>query len=111
MGYPTPLLGAKLAQLKAQNEATRQALLATALFWLEHHAAEFGIRAGYVFGAITQAGCFSARSDVDLAIENLRQGNPFGLAGSLSSHLNREVDLAPLEQPHFVDKIRQTGIV
>lgn len=108
--FPTPLLDAKLAQLQQQSEQDRQQRLQQALNWLQHHAAQFEITQGYLFGSITQAGRFSPESDVDLAVESLQQGDPFGLASYLSLHLNREVDIVPLDQCHFAQKIRQTGI-
>lgn len=109
--FPTPLLDEKLAQLRQQSERDRPQLLQEALIWLQHNATRFGIERGYLFGSITQAGKFAPESDLDPAIESLNQGDPFGLAGYLSLHLNREVDVVPLDQCYFADKIRQTGIV
>lgn len=109
--FPTPLLDETLARLQQQSERDRQQLLQEALIWLQHHATEFGIERGYLFGSMTQAGRFSPQSDLDLAVESLKQGDPFGLASYLSLHLNREVDVVPLDQCHFADKIRQMGIV
>jgi predicted nucleotidyltransferase len=77
---------------------------------LQEHASQFGIERGYLLGSVTQVGRFSPQSDLDLAVESLQQGDPFGLAGYLSLHLNREVDVVPLDQCHFADKIRQQGI-
>jgi hypothetical protein len=108
--FPTPLLDEKLTRLRQQSERDRQQLLQSALMWLQHHAIQFGIERGYVFGSITQPGRFSPHSDLDLAVESLQQGDPFGLIGYLSLHLNREVDLVPLDQCHFADKIRLIGI-
>jgi predicted nucleotidyltransferase len=108
--YPTPLLDEKLAQLRLWSEQDRQRLLQDALAWLQENAGQFGIEQGYLFGSVTQAGRFSQESDIDVAIESLNQGDPFGLSGFLSLHLNRDVDIVPLNQCHFASKIRQTGI-
>jgi hypothetical protein len=108
--FPTPLLDKKLAHQRQQSEVDRQILLQEALSWLKKQANRFGVEQGYLFGSVTQANRFSPDSDLDLAVESLQQGDPFGLASYLSLHLNREVDLLPLDQCHFADKIRQTGI-
>ncbi|MDX2241196.1 MAG: nucleotidyltransferase domain-containing protein [Leptolyngbyaceae cyanobacterium bins.302] len=110
MSFPTPLLDAKLAQLREQSEHDRQHLLQAAIVWLHHHAIDFGFEQGYLFGSVTQPGRFSPDSDIDLAIDSLNQGDPFGLGSYLSLHLDREVDVVPLDRCHFADKIRQTGI-
>lgn len=110
MPFSTHRLDAILAQRQAEAEATRQDLLKKALQWLQENAAAYGIRHGYLFGSITESGRFRQSSDIDLAIETLKEGQPFGLMGALSLQVNREVDLAPLDQCHFADKIRQVGI-
>ncbi len=109
--FPTPLLDQKLAQQKILDEANRQQLLQKAQSWLEQNARKFGIEQGYLFGSMTQPGRFSQSSDLDLAVDSLKHGDPFGLISYLSTHLDRDVDLVPLDQCHFVDKIRQTGVV
>ena len=111
VSFPTPILDEKLAQQRLQNEVERQHLLQEALLWLKQNAGQFAIESGYLFGSITQSGKFSQHSDVDLAVESLQQGDPFGLVSYLSLHLNREVDLVPLDQCHFAPKIRQIGIL
>jgi hypothetical protein len=109
--FPTPLLDAKLQHQRHQAEQERQRLLAQALQWLSSQGEQFGILKGYLFGSVTQPERFSANSDIDLAVESLRDGDPFGLSSYLSLHLNRDVDLVPLDQCHFADKIRQTGML
>jgi predicted nucleotidyltransferase len=108
--FPTPILDQKLAQQRYQWERDRQVLLSAAQEWLELHAQEFGIEQGYLLGSVTQAGRFSARSDIDIAVETFCQGEPFGLASYLSLHLNRDVDVLSLDQCHFAEKIRKTGL-
>lgn len=108
--FPTPLLDAKLQQQRQQNEGDRQEILQAALAWLRSNAAQFGIEQGYLFGSVTQPGRFTARSDVDLAVEGLTPGDPFGLISFLSTAVNRDVDLVPLDQCHFAEKIRREGV-
>ncbi|MGD1858690.1 MAG: nucleotidyltransferase family protein [Leptolyngbyaceae cyanobacterium] len=109
--FSTHILDRKLAQQRQQWERDRQALLPVAQTWLEQHAQQFGIERGYLFGSVTQANKFSAHSDVDIAIETFKHGDPFGLVGYLSLHVDREVDIVPLDQCHFAEKIRQTGLL
>lgn len=108
--FPTPAFDRKLAQQRQQWERDRQYVLATSLAWLNMHAAEFGIHQGDLFGSVTQPHRFSAHSDVDLAVDTLSQGDPFGLISYLSLHVNRDADVVPLDQCHFADKIRQIGV-
>ncbi len=110
MTFPTPLLDAKLARQKAVNEQLRQQILQMTLSWLGDHAACYGIRSGYIFGSVTLPGRFSDRSDVDLAVETHKTGDICALMGDLSMHINRDVDLIPLDQCHFADKIRRIGL-
>ncbi|MEO0457152.1 MAG: nucleotidyltransferase domain-containing protein [Cyanobacteria bacterium P01_A01_bin.114] len=111
MTFSTDLLDAKLAEQQAQAEATRQTLLSNALAWLQANAADYGVRQGYLFGSVTEAGRFRPASDIDLAIETLAGGQPFALIGAFSLQINREVDLVPLDQCHFADKIRRVGLL
>jgi uncharacterized protein len=110
MAFPTPLLDARLAKQKASNEQVRQKLLQETLHWLNGHTLKYGIQAGYIFGSVTQRDRFTEHSDIDLAIETHKTGDICGLMGDLSMHLNRDVDLIPLDQCHFAQKIRQVGL-
>ncbi|MEM1252095.1 MAG: nucleotidyltransferase domain-containing protein [Cyanobacteria bacterium P01_H01_bin.21] len=110
MAFPTPLLDARLAREKKQNEADRQRVLASALEWLRTHGQIYGINHGYIFGSVTESGRFTQRSDIDIAVDTWETGNICGLMGYLSLHLNRDVDVVPLDQCHFADKIRHLGM-
>lgn len=110
MVFPTPLLDARLAREKEQNEADRRRLLESALQWLRIHGAAYDITHGYIFGSVTESGRFTQNSDVDIAIDTWKTGDICGLMGYLSLHLNRDVDIVPLDQCHFADKIRHQGM-
>ena len=110
MTFPTPLLDARLAREKEQNEAARLQLLDLALQWLRTHGTTYGINHGYIFGSVTKPGHFIQNSDIDLAVDTWETGNICGLMGYLSLHLNRDVDVVPLDQCHFADKIRRLGM-
>lgn len=108
--FDTSFLDQHVAQRQQQEEAERQIVLQTALSWLLVHSQDFGVQKGFLFGSITQVGHFHDSSDVDIAVESLSLGNPFGLISTLSTVLDREVDLVALDQCHFAKKIRHTGI-
>lgn len=110
MAFPTPLLDARLAREKEQNEMERQRLLPLALTWLRTHSSTYGIIHGYVFGSVTEPGHFTQSSDIDIAVDTWETGDICGLMGYLSLHLNRDVDVVPLDQCHFADKIRHQGM-
>ena len=110
MSFPTPLLDARLDKQKEQNEQVRQQLLPTVLEWLSDNAARYGIQTGYVFGSLTQPNRFTQRSDIDLAIETYKVGDVCALMGGLSMHVLRDVDVVPLDQCHFAEKIRKGGV-
>ena len=59
MAFPTPLLDARLAKEKEQNEADRTRLLESALQWLRAHGAAYAITHGYIFGSVTEPGRFT----------------------------------------------------
>ena len=110
MAFPTPLLDARLAREKKQNEQDRQRLLSMTIDWLVKNAARYGIEKGYVFGSVTERDRFSQHSDVDLAVATHKTGDICALMGALSMHINRDVDVVPLDQCHFAEKIRRVGI-
>ncbi len=110
MTFPTPLLDARLARQKAANEQARQQILQMTQRWLGSNAARYGIERGCIFGSVTVAGRFSDRSDIDLAVETHKTGDICALMGDLSMHINRDVDLIPLDQCHFAEKIRRIGL-
>lgn len=108
--FSTHLLDARVAQQRQRSERDRQRTLSAALIWLSAKGETYGVPGGYLFGSLTKPGQFSDRSDVDLAVDTLQQGDPFGLISYLSLHLNRDVDLVPLDQCHFAEKIQAVGI-
>jgi uncharacterized protein len=108
--FPTPILDAALAERRSKNEQARQRLLQTTLTWPAESAGEYEFESGYVFGSVTQAGKFTEASDIDVAIESMKVGEPFRMAGDLSLVLSREVDVVPLDRCHFADHVRQWGV-
>ncbi|MEL7069925.1 MAG: nucleotidyltransferase domain-containing protein [Cyanobacteria bacterium J06581_3] len=110
MAFPTPLLDARLAKEKKQNEQDRQRLLQQTLAWLSENAWHYGVDSGYIFGSVTESNRFTQRSDIDLAVETHKTGDICSLMGGLSGYVMRDVDVVPLDQCHFAEKIRRVGV-
>ena len=110
MAYPTPLLDARLAREKKRNEENRQQLLNETIAWLTHNSSKYGVSKGYIFGSVTVPGKFTARSDIDIAVETHKTGDICALMGDLSMQIMKDVDVVPLDQCHFAAKIRREGI-
>jgi len=108
MAFSTHLLDARLAREKQQNEQTRQQLLQETLDWLTANAQHYGVSSGYLFGSVTVPNRFSRRSDIDLAVETYKEGNICALMSGMP--VMRDVDVVPLDQCHFAEKIRKEGI-
>ncbi|MEM9948168.1 MAG: nucleotidyltransferase domain-containing protein [Cyanobacteria bacterium P01_D01_bin.36] len=88
MAFPTPLLDARWAREKAQNEQDRQQLLQQTLDWLSANAGQYGVNGGYIFGVVTEPNRLTQRSDIDLAVETHKTGDVCGWMGGLSSNQN-----------------------
>ncbi|MBE9064590.1 nucleotidyltransferase family protein [cf. Phormidesmis sp. LEGE 11477] len=108
MAFSTHLLDARLARERKQNEQTRQQILQETLDWLTANAERYGISSGYLFGSVIVPNRFTQRSDIDLAVETYKEGNICALMSGIP--VMRDVDVVPLDQCHFAEKIRQEGI-
>lgn len=110
MAFSTHLLDARLAREKVHNEQVRQKLLQQTLDWLSANAKYYGVEKGYIFGSVTEPNRFTLRSDIDLAVETHKTGDICGLMGGLSGCVLRDVDMVPLDQCHFAEKICRVGV-
>lgn len=109
MPYDTSILDAALARRRAELEAKREETLAEALRLLAEIGPRFGVEEAYLFGSVVTPGRYVEDSDVDLAV--ILPGEQFfPFAAEYSARLGRDVDVIPLEQIHFADKIRREGI-
>lgn len=111
MSFDTSLLDAALARRKAQNEIQRQRLLAKTLRLLDELGPEYGIKRAYIFGSVTKAGRFHAKSDVDIAVEQIDSPRYFEAMSEFYNRLGREVDLVELDKCHFAHKIQREGLL
>jgi predicted nucleotidyltransferase len=91
-------------------EQQRQDLIIKTKEWLDEFSTEFGIDQAYIFGSVTRAGKFHQNSDIDVAVENINPEKYCLAISLLSTYLGRDVDIIKLNNCHFGDRIRQTGI-
>lgn len=110
MTFPTTYLDRVLEKKRSQLEKERQNLLEKVIYWLDRYGLKYGIKRAYVFGSITKLNRFSTRSDIDIAVEMTNMEYFFSLGGWLSEVTGREVDIIPIQQCHFANRIRETGI-
>lgn len=111
MTFATPILDRALADRRQQNEQQRLAICDRVLAWLDEVGQQYGIDRAYLFGSLTRPYRFTARSDVDLAVEAIDPERFFQAIAELSEQVEREVDLVELSKCLFADRIRQQGIV
>jgi len=110
MAFDTRLLDEALARRRVAREAARQATLTATIRLLEELSPRYGIRRAYIFGSVTRPGRFTEKSDVDIAVEQIKPARFFEAMSILAEALGREVDLVELDKCHFAHRIRERGI-
>jgi predicted nucleotidyltransferase len=110
MPYDTSVLDRALEERRAEWERRRLATLERVIAVLEAVAPEYGVEEAYVFGSLTKPGRYHAMSDIDIAVHWTGRGSFFDLAGEVSRRLGQDIDILPLDQIPFADKIRREGI-
>ena len=110
MTFKTTYLDQILEKKRSQLEQERQSLLKKTIHWLDQYGSKYGIKKAYIFGSITRSHRFSDQSDIDIAVEMTNTDDFFSLSGWLSEVTGREVDIIPIQQCHFANRIRERGI-
>ncbi|MGL4502622.1 MAG: nucleotidyltransferase family protein, partial [Planktothrix sp.] len=100
-----------LTEKRLRLEQERQTLLNQTLQWLDEFGANYGIKKAYIFGSVTRPYKFHDQSDIDIAVEQINAKDFCSVIGFISEALAREVDVVPLNQCHFANRIREQGIV
>lgn len=109
MPYDTSVLDQARAARRAEWERQRQATLARVLVVLDEWLPRYGVREAYVFGSLARPGHYHAESDIDIAV--VWHGTDFfDMAGEVSHQLGQDIDILPLAQLPFADKIREEGV-
>ena len=109
--WQSPKLDDIIQERRFKLEQERKDLIVKTEQWLDEFAPEFGIDEAYIFGSVTRVGKFRQHSDVDVAVENINPEQYCLAISLLSTYLERDVDIIRLNDCHFSDRIRQTGIL
>jgi predicted nucleotidyltransferase len=110
MPYDTSVLDRALAQRRAGWEQRRQATLARVLAVLDEWLPRYGVTEAYVFGSLAQPGRYHAGSDIDIAVVWADRRDFFDMAANVSQTLGQDIDILPIEQLPFADKIQEEGV-
>jgi len=101
----------KNKEKKEELEKNRKNVLKKTINSLNKLANQFGFHKAYIFGSVIKTGKFGQNSDVDIAIKGLNKFMQYKLVASLSSLIDREVDVILLEDEcHFKDVIIKEGL-
>jgi hypothetical protein len=108
--FDTSLLDRAIARNREQREAHRLQMQQAAFDALEALGGRCTFSGAYLFGSIVRPYRFGTHSDVDIAVEGLRDEDYFPAAAFLSQTLGRDVDLVQLESFRFADRVLREGI-
>lgn len=111
MPFDTSILDRALEERRLEWELRRQLTLDKVIAVLDAVAPEFGVEEAYIFGSLAKAGRYHEKSDIDIAVIWTGRGGFFDLAGEVSRRLGQDIDILPLDQIPFADKIRREGIL
>jgi len=64
----------------------------------------------YIFGSLIKEGAFTNHSDIDIGISGLNKFDHFKFVSDISGILERNVDVALLEDLDFADVIKKRGV-
>jgi len=99
------------ARERARRERLREETLYRVRKALEELEARIPFRRAFIFGSLVRPGAFHEDSDVDIALEGLPPERFWEAAAHLSEILEREVDVLPLEEVRFREKIEREGLL
>ncbi len=93
-----------------ERERFRKGFVENVFSALERLSEEVTFEEAYIFGSITKPYQFGESSDVDIAFKGLDSDRLFFTIGFLDRELGRDVNVAPIENIHFREKIIKEGI-
>ncbi|HHW40976.1 MAG TPA: nucleotidyltransferase domain-containing protein [Syntrophomonadaceae bacterium] len=110
--FSTRVLDAVLSRKRREKEIARRKMIKITLSALEKLSERYPFSRAYIFGSLIETGRFvPGISDVDIAIEGLKDEDFFPAAGFLSTLLEVDVDLIQLEGHPLEDIIRKEGLL
>ncbi|MGC8778685.1 MAG: nucleotidyltransferase family protein [Candidatus Caldatribacteriaceae bacterium] len=98
-----------LLEKEREKERERREILGKVLETLRGYFAAKKVKAVYLWGSILREGEFSPFSDIDIAVEDLKE-DYFQVLCELEEVLQRDVDLVEIEKCTFRGKILQEGV-
>jgi predicted nucleotidyltransferase len=111
MTFDTSVLDRALAERRTEWERRRTVMLDQVIAVLDAVAPEYGVMRAYIFGSVTKPGRYHDHSDVDIAVERPGGDRFFDFAGEVSRRLGQDIDIQPIDQIPFADKIRREGVL
>ena len=92
-----------------QKEQKRQNILADLTKKLKAYFKEKNVKSVYLFGSILKEGCFYEFSDIDIAVEGLKE-DYFQVCTEIERLIDFDIDLVEMEKCKFSDFIKKCGI-
>lgn len=99
----------ELIALGNQREKERLASLTKTVETLKRYFANKKVEQVYLIGSIIRKGSFYPNSDIDVAVESLKE-DYFRIFGELERLLERGIDLIEIDNCRFRDRIMAEGI-
>jgi len=99
----------KILKEKEERELKRKKLLEEIVPKIKEYFKDKRVEKVYIFGSILEEYCFYDSSDVDIAVEGLKE-NYFRIFSDLEDIVGRNIDLLELEYCKFKEKIYNCGL-
>jgi len=93
-----------------EREKLRQKFLDDVSNALERLSKEVSFEEAYIFGSLVKPYQFGKFSDIDIAFKGLDKDKLFSTISFLNRWLGRDVNVVPIEEVHFRDRILREGI-
>lgn len=107
----TELLDFYLKKLEKKKEARRIRLLRKVKNALGRIRKDLYFKEAYIFGSILKPGRFYNDSDIDIAVNGLKDKDFFLFMARLSDMAGEDVDVLQLEKHRLKDKIMKEGLL
>ena len=107
----TKLLDAYLQAIEEKKEAQRLRLLSKTRAALDTLCGQLPFTRAYIFGSVLKKKRFYYDSDIDIAVEGLKDEDFFRFMARASDLIGREVDVVGLEKHRLREKIMREGLL
>ncbi|MDI6794258.1 MAG: hypothetical protein QME81_15580 [bacterium] len=110
MAFDFSVLEAGLKKNRELKEKKRQELLKNFIKVLINLREKYNLGEVFIFGSIVKTGRFVEKSDLDVAVKDLKTGLYFDFMTDVSNEMGRDVDVVELEKCRFSEKIKREGL-